>query len=107
MPLRDLLSDIPANLRGEHLEDLLSRPGLTLQRIISPPGFRSQHYRQSEDEWVLLLQGEATLNLDGQEIDMHPGESLLITAGTPHQVLTTSAKPLCIWITLHLPETGQ
>ena len=106
MSPRDLLSDIPKHLTEERFETLLSRSGASLQRIVSPPGFRSQPFLQSEDEWVLLLQGRATLDLDGEPVDLQQGECLLITAGTPHQVLTTSTNPPCIWLTLHLPEAG-
>ncbi|MCW8908701.1 MAG: cupin domain-containing protein [Sedimenticola sp.] len=107
MPTRDLLSTSPHSLTEERFETLLSRPGLSLQRIVSPPAFRSRPFLQPEDEWVLLLQGQATLDLDGEQIELRQGESLLIAAGTPHRVITTSTNPLCIWIALHLPEAGR
>lgn len=107
MPPRDLLSDTPRHLTEEQFETLLSRPGIALQRIISPPGFRSGIFLQSEDEWILLLQGRATLDLDGEQVELQQGESLLIPAGTPHRVVTTSATPLCVWLALHLPEAER
>jgi len=107
MSPRNLLSDIPRQLTGEQFETLLSRPGISLQRIVSPPGFCSAPFLQSEDEWVMLLQGQATLDLDGERVDLKQGDSLLIGAGTPHRVLTTSVSPLCVWIALHLPEAER
>lgn len=106
MLTRNLLTGIPETLQEEQYEILFSNPGGTLQRIISPPGFRSHSLRQAEDEWILLLQGEAILQLQDKAITLQRGDSLLIAAGMPHRVLATSSDPLCIWLALHLPETG-
>lgn len=102
----NLLSGIPEILQEEQFETLLSNSGIRLQRIISPPGFRSQPLQQAEDEWILLLQGEARLELQGKPVNLRPGDSLLIAGGTPHRVLDTSSNPLCIWLALHLPGAG-
>lgn len=107
---RNLLSDLPQTLLEEQMDNLVNTPHTRLLRIVSPPHFRSIEFRQPEDEWVLVLQGEATLELDNRPLQLFPGDSLLIPAGTPHRVIDTSATPRCVWLALHLdtatPATG-
>jgi cupin 2 domain-containing protein len=52
---------------------------------------------------VLLLQGQATLELDGQPVELRAGDHVLIPAHLPHRVLATSASPRCLWLAVHLP----
>lgn len=105
MPLiQRLLLDLPAEGVGEHLQTLLSRSGLRLERIVSdgqvsPPGF---WYEQPEDEWVVLLQGAATLEYaDATKIDLTVGDALLIPAECRHRVAYTAART--VWLALFLP----
>lgn len=107
----------PANLlrlpdRGdgaECFEDVLARPGLRIERIVSRGNTTpaDQPYVQNWDEWVLVLEGQARLLLEGKdEQTLEPGSHLLIPAGTPHWV-TFTADPT-IWLAIHIdePETG-
>lgn len=87
---------------GERFEQLLTRPGLHLERICSAPGATTGILQQAHDEWVLLLQGDASLVLGDDELRLGSGDSLLIPADTPHQVTWTSSSPACIWLALHL-----
>ncbi len=79
---------------GERSETLLARPGLRLERILSAPGAAAGPFDQANDEWVLLLQGEARLEV--------AGETVVLTAGEALWVLYTSVRPPCIWLALHL-----
>jgi cupin 2 domain-containing protein len=105
MTLANLLHIIPSDSGNEVFEDILSRPGLRVERIVSrghttPP---DQPYVQGWDEWVLVLEGSARLRLEGQgEIALEAGDHLLIPAGTPHWV-THTADPT-IWLALHIGE---
>lgn len=99
----NLLKIAPSNGGDELFEDILARPGLRVERIVSrghitPP---DQPYRQDRDEWVLLLEGNARLRLEGRdEITLETGAHLLIPAGTRHWV-THTADPT-IWLALHI-----
>ncbi|TCM16453.1 cupin 2 domain-containing protein [Novosphingobium sp. PhB165] len=90
----------------ERFEDLLRRPGIRIERIVShghvtPP---EQPYQQDWDEWVLVLEGAAELMLNGLERHaLAVGEHLLIPAGTPHLV-TYTASPT-IWLAIHIGES--
>lgn len=81
---------------------LLEHPNAHIKKIISPPNFTSAPFCQHEDEWVSLLQGEATLVIDGTPTTLKTGDALFIPANTPHQVLSTSQDPLAIWLAVHL-----
>lgn len=88
---------------GEEVTDvLLETPLWRLERIhscacSSPAGF---WYEQQEEEWVLLLQGTATLRFADQPTDLllQPGDSLWIRAGRRHRVTATDPAPGTIWL---------
>lgn len=99
---KNLLSDLPQVAEGEDFEDLLRRGPVRIERIVSGHIPDPVLYDQPHDEWVLLLRGEARLWLDGQVLSLEEGDSLLIPARTPHQVLSTSAGPNCVWLAVHV-----
>ena len=89
---------------SEFSEILLHHDKYKLERIISkgqitPEG---QWYDQDNDEWVVLLRGEARIEFAGSEIMyLTPGDYLWIPAHQLHRVLYTSSDPDCIWLALH------
>ena len=102
----NLFAGLPEVLPEELFETLLERPGCRIERIVSrgqstPAG---QWYDQAWDEWVLLLQGAAALQLEGQEepIELAPGEYLLLPAHCRHRVAWTANGEVTIWLALHL-----
>jgi cupin 2 domain-containing protein len=56
-------------------------------------------FRQAEDEWVVLLAGEARLDVDGTRVDLAPGEWLFLPAGVPHTLVET--EPGTSWLAVH------
>ncbi|MBD2232649.1 cupin domain-containing protein [Phormidium tenue] len=83
---------------------LFETPHLRVERILStgqttPP---NEWYDQSQDEWVVLLQGSATLTYeDGASLVMGPGDYVLIPAHRQHRVSFTSSDPPCVWLAIH------
>lgn len=98
----NLFKPTPMNGHAELFETLLKCRNVTIERIQSPAMTRSERLTQEQDEWVSLLQGEATLEMGGEIVDLHCGETLFIPGGTAHQVLRTSRDPLCIWLAVHI-----
>lgn len=98
----NLFSADLADNTAEVFETLLQCRNVTIERILSPPGSSSGMFNQSQDEWVCLLQGEATLEMAGRKIRLSTGQTLFIPAGTPHQVVDTSGDPGCIWLAVHI-----
>lgn len=88
--------------QAESFETLLTCKNVVIERIQSPPRMISELFNQKQDEWVCLLQGEATLKLESGTITLLAGETLFIPSGTVHQVLDTSTEPPCIWLAVHI-----
>ena len=94
--------DLPDPLpREEVFTDLIPTRAVKIERIVSngqttPEG---EWYDQVLDEWVVLIQGEATLESEnGETRRMTAGDHALIPAHVRHRVVFTSADPPCIWI---------
>jgi len=105
--LANIFSAIPDQLPDELFECLLKQKDILIERIISkghitPDG---HWYDQDWDEWVILLQGQATLCCDEQTKKLIPltaGDYLLIPAHTRHRVEWTPAELTTIWLAIHL-----
>ncbi len=85
---------------GEAFTELLSMPKAKIMRIVSSDTPPDTLYVQEEDEWVVLLEGEATLEIDGKEKVLQRGDTLFIPAKTPHRVLKTRHGTL--WLAVHI-----
>ena len=102
----NLFEDLAAPGGRERFDELLLRPGIRIERIVStgqatPEG---EWYDQPGDEWVALLAGRATLGFaGGGRVELSPGDWLLIPAHVRHRVDSTSADPPCVWLAVHLP----
>jgi cupin 2 domain-containing protein len=100
-----LLADLPEDLPEERFEVLLETPSFRLERILSkghttPEG---QWYDQDWNEWVVLLQGQAKLSIEGLtgETILHPGDALLLPAHCRHRVNWTPPATVTVWLALH------
>ncbi|WP_028456218.1 cupin domain-containing protein [Chitinilyticum litopenaei] len=88
---------------GERFDVLLAQRNLLIERIVSSPRIAATSYVQAQDEWVLLLQGEAVLDVAGATVALAAGDYLFLPAGTPHTVCRVSDGAL--WLAVHLhPE---
>ncbi len=104
--LSNLFDVLPgAGALAETFHDLLSVPGLRIERIVShgqasPPGF---WYDQDWDEWVIVLEGEAHLEIDGNDgvLCLRRGDHAWLPAGCRHRVAYTSANPPVLWLAVH------
>ncbi|MFC1683897.1 cupin domain-containing protein [Pseudomonadota bacterium] len=102
MPLSNLYAAIPGLTEGEHFDELQRCGNVTVERIVSSSKTEPKLYVQEQDEWVVLLQGQACLEMNGKEHPLSSGDFLFIPEGTPHQVLDTSREPPCIWLAVHI-----
>lgn len=87
-------------LCGEVLTTLLEHKNVKINRIVSSDTLEEKIYIQEEDEWLVLLEGEAILDIDNHKKELNKGDTLFIPAGTPHQVSKTKAGT--IWLTVHI-----
>jgi cupin 2 domain-containing protein len=94
--------DAASGLPDEISEVLLSGRGLRIERIAShgqasPPGY---WYDQDDDEWVLLLEGEAALRFEdeAQPLKLKPGSHVHIAAHRRHRVEWTAPGRRTLWL---------
>lgn len=105
----NLLRPLPAAAAAEHCADLMARPGVRIERIVSrghatPPG---DWYDQDLDEWVLVVEGEGELEFADPPatVVLGRGDWLLIPARRRHRVRHT-ADPT-VWLAIWLPPAGS
>ena len=105
MMLKNLFTSIPDDTSSETFDDLLNVPGLRIERIVShgqasPPGF---WYEQDNDEWVIVLQGSASLRIEGRDtlVLLEPGDHYWLPAGLRHRVDSTSPDGPTLWLAVH------
>jgi cupin 2 domain-containing protein len=103
--LGNLFSNVPEHLPDELFETLLKQGGIEIERIVSKGHAtpENQWYDQSWDEWVLLLQGRATLSYQDEANPVHlkRGDYLLIPAHRRHRVEWTDPVLETIWLAIH------
>ena len=99
-PLLKNLYDYTVPESGESFTKLLDTAKAKIVRIVSSDTPPDTLYVQEEDEWVVLLEGEATLEIEGKAKVLQRGDMLFIPAQTPHRVLSTRHGTL--WLAVHL-----
>ena len=88
---------------GERFETILHHRNLVIERVVSSSKTSPEEYLQRQDEWVLLVEGEAVLQVAGETVALKRGDYLFLPAETPHRVVSTSEGAL--WLAVHLhPE---
>jgi len=85
---------------GEDFTTLLEHKNIKITRIVSSANVEPIEYVQDEDEWVLLIEGEATLLLENKKKVLKKGDILFIPAKIPHKVLKTSHGT--VWLAVHI-----
>ena len=101
----NLFRDLPVSTAEEHFTALLSRPGVTIERIVStgqssPEGF---WYDQPRGEWVVVLAGEARLRFEDEPEarTLRPGDHVDIAAHRRHRVEWTHPTERTVWLAVH------
>ncbi|MFZ4398615.1 MAG: cupin domain-containing protein [Bacteroidales bacterium] len=100
--MKNNIFDIIQPFSDKELIDILFKnENIIIERIISfgnpsPDGF---WYNQPNNEWVILLTGEAEIEYkNGDKIYLKAGDYLLIPSNQEHRVSYTSKSPNCTWL---------
>lgn len=99
----EFLKNIPSKSSKEMFELVLKNKDIKIERIISygQTSDKDFWYDQDEDEFVLVLEGNAKIRYDNGEIfELEKGSSLYIKAHTKHQVIYT-ANPT-VWLAVFI-----
>jgi cupin 2 domain-containing protein len=101
----NLFADLPADAAAEQVIELLSQPGLRIERIVSsghasPAGF---WYDQPQAEWVVVLGGEARLRFEDEPHarTLRRGDFVDIAAHRRHRVEWTHPDEPTVWLAVH------
>ncbi|MDO6765172.1 cupin domain-containing protein [Agarivorans sp. 1_MG-2023] len=101
--MANLFAKLPTDVSQEHFNDLLKSEHVRVERIVSYGQSSPEQgwYDQDENEWVIVLEGSATLAFEGgKSLELDKGDYLNIPAHQRHKVLTTAAKGATIWLAI-------
>lgn len=100
-----LFKDIPEELPEELFESICSTESVKIERIVSkghasPEGF---WYDQDWNEFVLVIQGSAGLQIEGQDeiVVLNAGDYLNLSSRVKHRVKWTDSSCETIWLAVH------
>ncbi len=100
--IKNFFDEIPENVPEEVIETIISSEHIRVERIISNDHSSPENfwYDQSENEFVLLLQGNAVIQFENYEQDLKQGDYLVIEAHKKHRVKSTSGSEKTIWLAI-------
>ena len=102
--MNNIFDAIPENIDTEIFELLAKSETTRIERIISK-GHKSPDsgwYDQDENEWVLVLRGEAILLFeDGTSVNLKAGDYINIPAHKKHKVEWTDPEIETVWLAVH------
>lgn len=101
--MNNIFNAIPKNLKAEVFERLVESDAVRIERIISK-GHKSPEsgwYDQDENEWLIVLRGEAILLFeDNSSLTMKEGDFINIPAHQKHKVKWTAPNIETIWLAI-------
>src|SRR3989344_6370505 len=101
--VNNIFSKIPKSFPKEIFNTIASSNKVKIQRIISR-GHKTKDnywYNQKQNEFVLLIEGSATLLFENNKrTNMKKGDYIIIPKRVKHRVENTSKKGNTIWLTV-------
>lgn len=102
---KNIFTGIPEQLPGELIEPLVNSNRVRVERIVSlghasPDNF---WYDQETDEWVIVLTGEAKLQIEGEASArrLKRGDYVHLPARVRHRVTWTAPDRPTVWLAVH------
>ena len=103
--MENFLTNLPDVSNGEIFQTLTESREIRIERIISlgQATAEGEWYDQEQNEWVLLVAGEAELVFDDTFAPqrMKPGDYLMIPARKRHRVNWTAPDRETVWLAVH------
>lgn len=100
---KNLLSDIPDRLARELFDTLAESGHVKIERIISKGHTTpdSHWYDQEQNEFVVIIKGEAVIEFESSSSHLHAGDFMIIPAHCRHKVAWTPPDTETIWLAVH------
>ncbi len=97
--IKNIFANLPnINSKDEEFLELFKHKSIRIERVVSTGQISSFWYEQSEDEFVLLLDGEAILEFEDSEVVLNIGDYIFIPALKKHKVKFTKKDNYTIWL---------
>ena len=92
------------NCDGWHL---VKSANLSVIQELVPQGCKEVRYHEHAEQFFFVLSGIATIEVDGEEHELHPQQGIHISAKTPHQLKNKHEEHLCFIVTSTPPSYGD
>jgi len=100
----NLYKSLPKDLSNEVFTEIVQGENIKIERIVSKGHIspESGWYDQDDNEWVIVLKGEAKLSFkNNKDIHLVAGSHINIPAHTKHKVIWTKPDTETIWLAVH------
>lgn len=100
----NLFESIPDAAEEELFTRIVHGENVRIERIVSHghTSPKSGWYDQNENEWVVVLKGEARISIkNGDDVLLAAGSHLNIPAHTEHKVTWTAPNTDTVWLAVH------
>jgi cupin 2 domain-containing protein len=101
--VKNLFANLPHDVTSESFATLFENSQAKIERIVSHTyaSAAGEWYDQAEDEWVIVLRGDATVEFSGGEfVELKSGDYLTIPRHLKHRVARTGEQTL--WLAVHI-----
>lgn len=89
---------------GEDSVVLARLGGSVVEQIVSGSLASPVEYDQAHDEWVVVLDGAAVLEVGDERVELGDGDWVLLPAHVAHRLVET--RPGTRWLAFHAPEAA-
>lgn len=99
--VNNIFNNLPPFPQEEEIFDVITQnKNIKIERIVStgqssPDNF---WYKQEQNEFVLLISGNAELEFENHTVTLTKGDYLLIPSGVKHRVKSTDDSNHTIWL---------
>lgn len=100
MNKQNIFENIIIDNNKEEFIDLVKNENIRIERIVSN-GQKSEEdfwYEQEENEFVMVLDGDAVIEFEEEEIILQKGDYLNILANRKHRVKYTNKDKATVWL---------
>jgi len=103
MKLNNIFAEIPDELDNELMQVLQQSDNIKIQRIVSKGQVSPETgwYDQQQNEWVIVIKGEAVITFEQTEVAMQAGSYINIPAHTRHKVSWTHPDLETVWLVVY------
>lgn len=107
----NLYNNLPETTSHECFTPLLQTQGILIERIVSngQSTAKDTWLEQEQHEWVIVLQGSAALQFEGESETkyMGTGDYVEIPAYCRHRVECTDSTQNTVWLAIHFNDVAE